>query len=106
LDIVPPEYGTFDCCEEGWFNRAFADSGKGKIELAPHGPARRSAWQKFVASLSQIPPIGPVLPTLPVYKSFAVYNLARDSFHGMEEVIGSIPIRSTNKSFKFMYLRR
>jgi hypothetical protein len=67
-----------------------------EIGLIPHGPARCSAWQKFVASLSQIPPIGPVLPTLPVCKPFTVYNLAGDSLHGMEEVIGSIPIRSTN----------
>jgi hypothetical protein len=46
--------------------------------------------------LSQIAPIVPVLPTLSVRKYRAVYNLAKDSFHGMEEVIGSIPIRSTN----------
>lgn len=63
----------------------------------PTGSAQCSAWQKFVASLSQIPPIGPVLPTLPIHKSFAVYILAWDSFHGMEEVIGSIPIRSTKQ---------
>ncbi len=62
----------------------------------PTGSARCSAWQKFVASLSQIPPIVPVLPTLPTRKCCAVYNLRFDSFHGMEEVIGSIPIRSTN----------
>jgi len=52
--------------------------------------------KKFVASLSQIPPIGPVLPTPPIHKPFTVYILRWDSFHGMEEVIGSIPIRSTN----------
>jgi len=40
----------------------------------------------------------PVLPTVPAHKSCAVYNLAFEAFHGMEEVIGSIPIRSTNKS--------
>ena len=67
---------------------------KGKSSGPPTAqPSLRLA--KFVASLSQIPPTGPVLPTQPVYKSFAVYILARDSFHGMEEVIGSIPIRST-----------
>jgi hypothetical protein len=66
-----------------------------EIGLLPHGAARCSAWQKFVASLSQIPPIGPVLPTLPIHKPFTVYILRGDSFHGMEEVIGSIPIRST-----------
>jgi hypothetical protein len=69
----------------------------GVMGCSPTGSALCSAWQKFVASLSQIPPIGPVLPALPVYKSFAVYILAWDSFHGMEEVIGSIPIRSTKQ---------
>jgi hypothetical protein len=54
--------------------------------------------KKFVASLSQIPPIVPVLPTQPIRKRFAVYDLRFYSFHGMEEVIGSIPIRSTNHS--------
>src|SRR6266851_6267208 len=63
---------------------------RGKSGCSPTGSARCSAWQKFVASLSQIPPIGPVLPTLPIHKPFTVYNLAGDSFHGMEEVIGSI----------------
>jgi len=38
-----------------------------------------------------------VLPVVPVRKYCAVYYLAHDSYHGMEEVIGSIPIRSTNK---------
>ena len=56
--------------------------------------------KKFVASLSQIPPIMPVLPTQPTRKYCAVYNLPEDSFHGMEEVIGSIPIRSTNNPIK------
>ena len=42
-----------------------------------------------------------VLPVVPVRKYCAVYYLAHDSYHGMEEVIGSIPIRSTN-SFKHL----
>jgi hypothetical protein len=62
----------------------------------PHGSAHWPAAKKFVASLSQIAPIVPVLPTLPTRKCCAVYNLRFASFHGMEEVIGSIPIRSTN----------
>ena len=37
-----------------------------------------------------------VLPVVPVRKYCAVNYLAHDSYHGMEEVIGSIPIRSTN----------
>jgi hypothetical protein len=38
-----------------------------------------------------------VLPVVPARKYCAVYYLAHDSYYGMEEVIGSIPIRSTNK---------
>ena len=60
----------------------------------------RSARGPLVANLAafwqQISPIVPVLPTVPTHKSCAVYNLAFEAFHGMEEVIGSIPIRSTN----------
>src|SRR5258708_8852221 len=43
---------------------------------------------KFVASLSQIAPIVPVLPSQPTRKCCAVYNLRFELFHGMEEVIG------------------
>ena len=35
------------------------------------------------------------MPVFPVYNCLAVNNLAFWRFHGMEEVIGSIPIRST-----------
>jgi hypothetical protein len=52
----------------------------------PHGSAHWPAAKKFVAFLSQIAPIVPVLPTP---KCCALYNLRLDSFHGMEEVIGS-----------------
>ena len=59
----------------------------------------RSARGPLVANLAafwqQISPIVPVLPTVPAHKSCAVYNLAFEAFHGIEEVIGSIPIRST-----------
>jgi hypothetical protein len=54
--------------------------------------------KKFVASLSQIPPIMPFLPTQPTRKPCAVYNLPEESFRGMEEVIGPIPIRPTKKT--------
>jgi hypothetical protein len=37
----------------------------------------------------------PVLPIVPTHKYCAVYYLRLELFHGMEEVIGSIPIRST-----------
>jgi hypothetical protein len=36
------------------------------------------------------------LPTHPTIKAFAVSKLLFLSFHGMEEVAGSIPARSTN----------
>ena len=62
-----------------------------------HKVSRWPAARKFVAFLSQISPTGPVLPAQPTNKPFAVNNLIFVSFHGMEEVIGSIPIRSTNK---------
>jgi hypothetical protein len=34
-------------------------------------------------------------PTSPVFSPFAVNNLGIFHFHGMEEVVGSIPTRST-----------
>jgi len=47
---------------------------------------------------------------VPVRKYCAVYYLAHDSYYGMEEVIGSIPIRSTkhfnNLEKKAALLRR
>ena len=62
----------------------------------PTQPARKPV--KFVAFLSQIPPSGPSLPVVPVYNNCTVNNLRFRSQHGMEEVIGSIPIRSTIES--------
>jgi len=55
-----------------------------------------TAPKSLCQSLCQRPPRRPVLPVFPTYKAFAVNNLRFSSFHGMEEVIGSIPIRSTN----------
>ena len=63
----------------------------------PTQPALKPV-EKFVAFLSQIQPGGPFLPVVPVSKCCTVYNLRFLLQHGMEEVIGSIPIRSTNKS--------
>jgi hypothetical protein len=47
-------------------------------------------------------PIVPFLPVVPVCKCCAVYYLRSHAHHGMEEVIGSIPIRST-KSFLYSF---
>ena len=46
-----------------------------------------------------------VLPVVPVRKYCAVYNLGEISYHGMEEVIGSIPIRSTNNPIKMNHFQ-
>jgi hypothetical protein len=56
----------------------------------------------LAAFWQQIGPIVPFLPVVPVHKYCAVYNLRFPAHHGMEEVIGSIPIRSTKKSFKII----
>ena len=65
----------------------------------PHDRPSGPLLKKFVAFLSQIPPIWPVLPVWPVRKYCSVYNLRFGLLHGMEEVVGSIPTRST-KSFQ------
>ena len=54
-------------------------------------------WVNLAAFWQQIAPIVPFWPVVPVRKYCAVYNLPFCKQHGMEEVIGSIPIRSTNK---------
>jgi len=63
-------------------------------------PPRLSPRPKLVRNLvsnwCQRPPIWPVLPTQPTRNHLSVNNLRFQAFHGMEEVIGSIPIRSTN----------
>jgi hypothetical protein len=53
-------------------------------------------WVNLAAFWQQIVPIVPFLPVVPVCKCCAVYYLRSHAHHGMEEVIGSIPIRSTN----------
>jgi len=64
--------------------------------LIPHDQPFGHLVVVLPAFCPQIAPIGPFLPVVPVHKYCAVYILRFDSFHGMEEVIGSIPIRSTN----------
>jgi hypothetical protein len=75
-----------------------------KLGLVPHSQPVLPV-EKFVAFLSQIPPRGSFLPVAQVYNCHAVNNLPFYGFHGMEEVIGSIPIRSTNKSLLNIDLR-
>ena len=69
------------------------------VEYRRAAPATSAAHspKSLCQSLCQRRPIGPVLPVLPSSNYIAVNNLAFLDFHGMEEVIGSIPIRSTNK---------
>ena len=69
-----------------------------ELGLIPHDQPGGPLVANLAAFWQQISPIVPVLPTVPTHKSCAVYNLAFEAFHGMEEVIGSIPIRSTNKA--------
>ena len=55
-------------------------------------------YEILPAFCPQIAPIGPFLPVVPARKYCAVYYLGQHTYHGMEEVIGSIPIRSTKSS--------
>jgi hypothetical protein len=52
----------------------------------------------LAAFWQQMLPTRPVLPVLPTAKYYFIKNLVFDPQQGMEEVIGSIPIRSTNFS--------
>jgi hypothetical protein len=56
-------------------------------------------YKNLVSNWCQTAPYLPVLPIQPAYNYLSVNNLRFIRFHGMEEVIGSIPIRST-KSFQ------
>ena len=67
--------------------------------LIPHRSTRGPLPRNLGAFCGQIAPMVSVLPVVPARKYCAVYYLAHDSYYGMEEVIGSIPIRST-KSFQ------
>jgi hypothetical protein len=65
--------------------------------LIPHRSARGPLPRNLGAFCGQIAPMVAVLPVVPVRKYCAVYHLGERPYHGMEEVIGSIPIRSTNQ---------
>jgi hypothetical protein len=69
-----------------------AFSRKKLCELARHDPAHGP--ENLVSIWCQIPPRRPIFTVLPVFNSLSVNNLGFQDFHGMEEVIGSIPIRS------------
>jgi hypothetical protein len=63
-------------------------------------PHRSPHWPLVInlpAFCPQIPPIVPFLPIQPTGKGCAVNSLRFERFHGMEEVVGSIPTRSTNQ---------
>jgi hypothetical protein len=70
-----------------------------ELGLIPHDQPGGPLVANLAAFWQQISPIVPVLPTVPTRKSCAVYNLAFEAFHGMEEVIGSIPIRLTYQEY-------
>ena len=66
--------------------------------LIPHRSTRGPLPRNLGAFCGQIAPMVSVLPVVPVRKYCAVYYLAHYSYYGMEEVIGSIPIRSTKST--------
>ena len=70
-----------------------------ELGLIPHNQPAGHLVVILPAFCPQIAPGGPFLPVMPVRKYCAVYNLRFELFHGMEEVVGLIPTRSTN-SFK------
>ena len=94
--------GTTELSELAMFdatNRGVSPGRTGAIRengLIPHRSAHWPLVVMLPAFCPQIAPTGPVLPIVPTHKCFTVYYLRFEILHGMEEVIGSIPIRSTN----------
>ena len=78
-----------------------ADFRQRELGLIPHDQPGGPLPRNLGAFCGQIAPMVSVLPVVPARKYCAVYYLAHDSYYGMEEVIGSIPIRST-KYFKHL----
>jgi hypothetical protein len=74
-----------------------ADFRQRELGLIPHDQPGGPLPRNLGAFCGQIAPMVSVLPVVPVRKYCAVYYLAHDSYHAMEEVIGSIPIRSTKQ---------
>ena len=73
---------------------------RGDVGLIPHDQPVGHLVGVLPAFCPQIAPIGPFLPVVPVPKYCAVYILRFELFHGMEEVIGSIQVRSTKFSLE------
>ncbi len=68
-----------------------------------HGPVGvKIDGRILVSNWCQNAPIWPVFPAHPTFKYIAVNNLQFRQFHGMEEVVGSIPTRSTSQSCVFL----
>jgi len=61
-----------------------------KVDRCPRGSAH-SAQLVVGSKFLKYAPIGPVLPTPPTHKSFAVNKWPVAKFHGMEAVNGSLP---------------
>ena len=83
------------------FHVILCQNGSGwKFDEGSWADSTRSArWppdEILPAFCPQIAPIWPFLPVMPIRKCCAVYNLGLEALHGMEEVVGSIPTRSTN----------
>jgi hypothetical protein len=70
---------------------------RGDVGLIPHDQPVGHLVVVLPAFCPQIAPIGPFLL---VRKYCAVYILRFDLFHGMEEVVGSIPIKQLVKCFR------
>ena len=65
-----------------------------------HGPLGLLCLKTFVAFLWQIAPIVPVLPTHPVFKSFAVNKMPLECHLHTVEVVGSNPAAPTINNIK------
>ena len=64
--------------------------------LSRHSSARPRL--RFLVSIwCQSAPTVPVWPVMPSHKPFVFNNEGYLRFHGMEEVTGSIPVRSTKQ---------
>jgi hypothetical protein len=97
---------TIPCCLQEafsviWATGSCAIFGNESEEsgLTRHDSARRPiGFRNLVSNWCQTAPILPVFPIHTVDNHLSVNNLRSCQFHGMEEVVGSIPTRSTSQS--------